>query len=612
MINSHPHRFTITGILLGAACLAVIAQMVHIQTSSAKAFEQQKQLYSGELRKIYPARGLIYDRWGHLLAGNEQMYEVGVDLQLVENPQTIAATLANILGSDYTYVLGRASIQFIEGKSQYAVLADFVSSEKIDELKKAVDAWENGPKPKHPTKDTPSLAGLTWSPHLSRSYPEKTVGSNILGFYSFRDRGDGRGFYGVEEKYNDRLAGTPQDIYVPFDPYQAKGVPEVPPGDSLILTIDRAIQASVEEILDKAIQSTGSASGTIVVMDPMTGELLAIATTPRMDPNEYWKYADTFPKAVPYDRAVSETYEPGSVFKVLTMAGALDSGTVTPETSFVDTGVFEIGGGYIYNWNGGAWGPQNMVGCMQHSLNVCLAWVASKMGTTNFYNYMRAFGIGHLTGVDLAGEAYGPLRVPGDSNWYKLDLGTNAFGQGIATTPMQMVMAVSAVANNEGKMMAPHVLRAVISNDHQYPTQPQVTGIPITAETARTLTGMLARSLEKESSDALVEGYRVAGKTGTAEIPTPTGYSDALTNASFVGWGPVDDPRFLVYVWLEKPTTSKWGSVVASPIFRDVVKKLVVLMDIPPDDIRQQLAAQAQEASKSVSAAADPNGAQGR
>jgi cell division protein FtsI/penicillin-binding protein 2 len=271
------------------------------------------------------------------------------------------------------------------------------------------------------------------------------------------------------------------------------------------------------------------------------------------------------------------------------MASALDKGAVKPDTPFNDTGSFLIGGFYIHNWDGGAWGPQDMVGCMQHSLNVCLAWVATQLGTDNFYNYIRAFGIGHTTGIDLAGEVNYPLRLPGDNQWYDVDLGTNSFGQGIAVTPIQIATAISAVAN-DGKMMAPHVLKAMVDNGRQYNTTPQVMGTPISADTAHTLTSMLVTSLEKESSDALVPGYTVAGKTGTAEIPGPSGYSTSLTNASFVGWGPADDPKFLVYIWLEKPTSSQWGSVVAAPVFSDVVKKLVVLMNIPPDDVRKQLA----------------------
>jgi cell division protein FtsI/penicillin-binding protein 2 len=307
-----------------------------------------------------------------------------------------------------------------------------------------------------------------------------------------------------------------------------------------------------------------------------------------MDLNEYWRYGEVFKGATPFNRAVSETYEPGSVFKILTMASALDKGAVKPETEFLDTGVFEIGGTFIYNWNRAAWGPQDMQGCMQHSLNVCLAWVASKLGTKDFYDYMRAFGIGHLTGVDLAGENPGRLKSPGDADWYDADLGTNAFGQGVAVTPLQLASAATAIAN-DGKLLAPHVVRAVVKDGQQYDIPPRLVGLPISKQTANMFSEMLARSLEEEASDALVEGYRVAGKTGTAEIPTPYGYSASVTNASFVGWGPVDDPQFLVYIWLEEPTSSIWGSIVAAPVFSTVVERLVVLMDIPPDSVRKKL-----------------------
>jgi len=169
-----------------------------------------------------------------------------------------------------------------------------------------------------------------------------------------------------------------------------------------------------------------------------------------------------------------------------------------------------------------------------------------------------------------------------------MDLATNSFGQGIAVTPIQMVAAVSAVAN-EGKMMLPHVVKSVVDQGQQYNVNPQVVNSPISAETAETMTQMLTFTLEEEASGALVEGYSIAGKTGTGDIPTEFGYTSELTNASFVGWGPSDDPKFVVYVWIEKPTISRWGSVVAAPVFRDVVEQLVVLMKIPPDDIRLRL-----------------------
>jgi cell division protein FtsI/penicillin-binding protein 2 len=276
------------------------------------------------------------------------------------------------------------------------------------------------------------------------------------------------------------------------------------------------------------------------------------------------------------------------VFKVITMAAALETGAVKPETTFYDTGSIECGGYWIHNWNYGAWGEQSMQGCMQHSLNVCLAWVATEMGNEKFYDSMQKFGIGHRTGVDLAEEVPGRLKIPGDEDWYEVELCTNAFGQGVAVTPIQMITAIGAVAN-DGKMMQPHVLRAYIDRGAQYVMPTNILGTPITEQTAHTLTDMLAASLEEEASDALVPGYRIAGKTGTASISTPNGYDPDWTNASFVGWGPVDDPKFLVYIWLEKPASSEWGSVVAAPVFRKVFERLVVLTNLPPDDVRKQM-----------------------
>jgi cell division protein FtsI/penicillin-binding protein 2 len=274
--------------------------------------------------------------------------------------------------------------------------------------------------------------------------------------------------------------------------------------------------------------------------------------------------------------------------KVLTMAAALDMGLVKPETTYVDTGSIQVGGFTIQNWDKEAWGEQNMVGCLQHSLNVCMAWISTQMGPTAFYGYMERFGFGHPTGVDLAGEAMGRLKTPGDSDWYNVDLGTNAFGQGVTATPLQMLMAASAIAN-DGKMVTPHILYSMLRDGHQYNVPSQYGGSPITAQTAHTLSEMLAQSLNAESSEALLSGYRVAGKTGTAQIPTEFGYDPSVTNASFIGWGPVDDPQFMIYVWLNAPTSSIWGSQTAAPTFSKVAEQTVILLNIPPDNVRFQL-----------------------
>jgi cell division protein FtsI/penicillin-binding protein 2 len=216
---------------------------------------------------------------------------------------------------------------------------------------------------------------------------------------------------------------------------------------------------------------------------------------------------------------------------------------------------------------------------MKYSLNVCLASKAIELGSETYYKYLLRFGIGQLTGIDLAYEESGILRLPGDKNWFESDLGTNAFGQALAVTPVQMIMAISAMAN-DGQMVYPHVMRAMVTNGVQTTPPYLAVDMPVSAETAHEMTEMLSVSLEEESSVALVPGYRVAGKTGTAEIPT---------HASFVGWGPVDDPKFLVYVWLEKPTSSIWGSVVAAPVFREVFTEAVRLYNVPPDEVRMNL-----------------------
>lgn len=574
------------------AGIAIIIQLVRINyTTYASELIAKSEDYQGVNKLVYPPRGTIYDRTGHILATNQVGYELGIDLKHVIDPESIAFAIATLVEDvEYADVYTIANTGQREQENRYFVLSSYVSKEIIQEIE---NLEENYALRRAETKSIkPSLNGLVWTPMSQRAYPEGTLAANILGFYNYFSRETAQGVYGVEEAYNRLLSGKPKTVYMPNDPYLVETLPEINPGASLVLTIDREIQKMLEDTLVKAMDWSGAEGGTIIVSDPETGEILGMASTPFFDPNKYWEYQETFPGITPYNRAIGTAYEPGSVFKVITMAAALDSGEVTPESTYNDfSGVFWVDNTWpIYNWDGGAWGEQTMLGCMQYSLNVCLAHVAiDELGDELFYHYLQSFGFGRSTGIDLASEANYPLRLPDNNQWVVLDLATNSFGQGIAVTPIQMVTAISAVAN-EGKMMTPHVVRSVIDQGQQYNVNPQVINTPISAETAKTLTDMLAIALEEEASIALVEGYRVAGKTGTGEIPTELGYTSSLTNTSFVGWGPADDPKFIVYVWLEKPTISKWGSEVAAPIFSDVVEKLVVLMKIPPDSIRLGIA----------------------
>lgn len=566
--------------LLGFVSVSIILQIIRIQNSpEAAIFRQQAAEYANVLKTYYPERGETYDRNGHLLAGNKTVYEVGVELRDAKNKHAIALTVGVQLGlnPDDLY---RQMMNPPDGV-QYLVLDDYVDSDKaaqLQQLKVTADAQAA-------EGQTSSLAGLEFKAHPQRSYPEGTLAANVLGFVNR----EGRGYFGIEEKYNNLLAGSPIQIWVPTDPNKAFDIPRVPNGTTLVLTLDRDLQADVERILDESLTRYGALHGTIVVMDPRNGEILALASSPRMDLNQFWNYSLIYQNASEYDRAVSMPYEPGSVIKILTVAAALDSGTATPSSSYLDSGELLVGGATIHNWDNQAWGQQDIIGCLQHSLNICMAWLSNKMGPQIYYGYMNRFGLGHLTGIDLAGEAAGRLKIPGDGDWYPVDLATNAFGQGISVTPIQMMMAASAIAN-DGRMVTPHVLYAMMRDGRQYSVPPQYAGSPISTETAHTLNQMLAVSLENESSSALVPGYRMAGKTGTAQIPGDYGYLYGVTNASFIGWGPVDDPRFMVYVWLERPSASIWGSETAAPVFSQVAEKTVLLLNVPPDNVRQQIA----------------------
>lgn len=569
-------------ILLAFVSVIVLGQMIRIQHSKeAEVFRAQAEQYAGKWQTFYPERGEIYDRDGHLLAGNEAVYTVGVNIGDMEDAHTIALTLNTYLGLNYDEVI--QSLLNPDGLS-FITLANYVEAEDAAVLmdlqkKMAADALA--------INQHSALDGLEFQPHLQRSYPENALGSNIVGFVNR----EGKGYFGVEEKYNDLLAGNPVQVWVPEDPNRAAEIPRVSNGTTLVLTIDRDLQAAAEESLDQALFDYGAQNGTIVIMDPRTGEILAMATSPRLDLNQFWNYPFVYDQSYEFNPAISMQYEPGSVFKILTMAAALDMGIVAPNTLYNDTGSIKVGGALIQNWDRRPWGTQDMIGCLQHSLNVCHAWLSTSMGESNFYRYMQGFGIGHPTGIDLSGESSGRLKLPGDDDWYPVDLGTNAFGQGVAVTPIQMLTAASALAN-DGRIVIPHVLYAMVRDGRQFNIAPIYGGNPVGPQAARTVTEMLAISLENEASMALVPGYRIAGKTGTAQIPVDGYYDPNSTNASFIGWGPVDSPQFMIYVWLERPTISTWANDTAAPLFSEIAQKTVILLGIPPDAIRLQIANQ--------------------
>jgi cell division protein FtsI/penicillin-binding protein 2 len=434
--------------------------------------------------------------------------------------------------------------------------------------------------------------GLECVPHPKRVYPNGPLFAHTLGIVTLM----GDGFYGVEGYHNQMLKGSlgleigerdPFGFLLPL-PFQDQAPAQL--GSSLVLTLDKNIQFIVEQELVRALEAFDAESGTVIVMDPKTGAILANVSYPAYDPNDF-AGAEASLLA---DPAVSGMWEPGSIFKIVTWGAGLDTGTISPGTTLYDDGSLEVGGRTIQNWDRQGHGLVTMTDGLVDSLNTVAAFISTSMGKETFYNYLRRFGFGSLTDVDLASEGPGMMKLPGDSNWFPSELGTNSFGQGIAVTPMQMVTAASAVANR-GVLMKPHVVYQYLKDEgdgHKRVIQvePTIVRHAISEETAATLTEMLVEVVERGATEARVPGYRIAGKTGTAQVPTAYGYHPNDTVASFVGFAPADDPQFIVLVKLDKPQTSPWGSHTAAPTFRAIAERLFVYMHIPPDDTLSDLA----------------------
>jgi cell division protein FtsI/penicillin-binding protein 2 len=529
---------------------------------------------------------LIYDRDGRLMATNTTWYLADVEIRQMTQASRveIPALLAGLLTLPYEDLQEQVG-RIWEGTdpirirltreddagARWPIWIDQGAADVIDNLQRNSNEID--------------LSGLALVPNNRRFYPAGSIAGHVLGFVNQQ----GRGFYGIEGYYDDWLSGQPIEVERIYIPPEARLQPNPPAGVNLVLTIDLEVQQMVEEVLEKAVQNSLSESGQIIVMDPRSGEILAMGAWPQLDPNDYesWLLQDDDEAPLVIGPAVAAQYEPGSTFKVLTMAAAIDAEVVEPNDIYVDTGMIEIGGHEVQNWDEEAWGPQTMVGCLMHSLNVCLAYVgAEELGATLLYPYLADFGIGHMTGIDLEGEVPGQLRTPRHPDWTEADLGTNSFGQGVSVTPIQLIAAVGAIAN-EGVMVQPHVVRQVVGPRGVYWPNHPVLGRPLSAEASETLTQMLWESLQGETNYVQVEGYALAGKTGTAQIPTGFGYDERWTVASFVGWGPIAEPQFVVLVRLDRPRSSPWGSIVAAPVFEEVVSRLVVLLEIPPDSMRE-------------------------
>jgi cell division protein FtsI/penicillin-binding protein 2 len=353
-------------------------------------------------------------------------------------------------------------------------------------------------------------------------------------------------------------------------------------GADVTLTIDTAVQRIVEDVLTTTIAEQQATGGTIIVQDPKTGAILGMASYPTYDPNHF---GDAPSASVFLNPAVSSVYEPGSTFKSIVMAIGIDDGVVTPDTLHNDApGYVEVPGfPPITNNNGRVWGWETMWNVLEHSTNLGAIFVAQHIGRERFYERMLDFGIGNPTGIDLQGEESGILRLPNGPGWNDTLYYTNAFGQGVAITPIQLVNAVSAIING-GYLMRPHVVAEIRRGDVVQTVEPEVVRQVISQQSSLTMRAMLESVVVNGTGIyADVPGYRIGGKTGTAQIPSPDGgYIDEATIASMVGFGPVEDPQFTVLVKIDWPKDSPWGETVAGPALAEVFQRLFLLYGIAP------------------------------
>ncbi len=438
------------------------------------------------------------------------------------------------------------------------------------------------------------LPGLRLVYEPMRFYPQGFTAAQVVGALNL----NGEGVSGIEAYYDTALRGTEGRIEGEFDPARnpmATSLARVLPpqdGANLQLTIDPFIQQIAERELQQAVQEQQADGGTIIVLDPRTGAILAMTSWPFFDPNRWQEYP---PEVYGRNPAIGTVYEPGSTFKIITAAAALSSGVVTTTTTVDDTGWLVRYGQPLRNFDATPRGPLTLAGMLYYSSNVAALQFNELVGPESYYRTLTRFGFGQPTGVDLAGEESGIVNFYGSSGYNPLTFLINAYGQGISVTPLQLVQAAAAIAN-DGVMMRPYVVQQVCRGKECVRTEPQVVGKPIEASIAQAVREMMVDAANHYApviwgprtgswrDQWLVPGYRVGAKTGTASIPLPGGgYDPSYTIGSVLGIAPVDEPRFVVLVKIDRPKKDTLGVLTAIPVYYNLVDQLLRYAHIPPD-----------------------------
>ena len=581
-------RFVFIQILFIIFAAALVGRLLYWQVIKhdflvAKASEQH------EIATIIEAtRGKIFSSDGSLLVGNEPAFLLFANLNEFKESSFEEDDIEEV-AQEITESLFPEILQNQKDPKKLSESAkESIFDEEVKRIVKKLNS-ENlvwvpiAKKISETTKGAIQkleIKGLGFEDLSKRYYPEGNLASQLLGFVGKNEDGLDTGYFGLEGYYNDQLSGKPGRLIQELD---ASGNPILTndqdgsfptDGFDLTTTIDRNVQYVIEEILEKGVKKYGAKSGSVVILDPKTGSIISMANFPNFDPNRW----QAFEEEDFQNQSISQVYEPGSTFKLVTVASALDAQVVKPDTICPCKGPIKISGYEIQTFNNKYNPNSSVVEILQHSDNVGAGFISEKLGKDKFLEYIDNFSFGTTFGTDLQGEEAGIIKER--QNWSDVDLITASFGQGLSVTALQMTSALGVIAN-DGRLMKPYLVKKITTNDSEIEIKPEEIRRVISTDTAKVMKELLLSAVEGgEAKNLIPKGYRVAGKTGTAQVAIGGSYDPSKAVASFVGFGPVESPKFVAIVKYVNPTPI-YGAETAEPTFFDIAKKLYPYWGIP-------------------------------
>ena len=556
--SGHKRRTAIVVIVINIALFILVARLFHVQIlQNKKLSEEAKKIHKMRISST-AERGKIYDRNRRELAINMKTYTLYIRPKKVDDPKNVSEQLGRVLLKDPERILRQ-----IQSRKRLFTLSRKLSSEAY----KKISALE--------------LKCVQLCPKSARFYPKGTLGSHVIGFIS----SDNKGLEGAEKFFEHELGGKTSCYITSKDARGREVIPfgshisSLPDGADIVLTIDEIIQHILERELNKLVEEFSPKSVTGIVMNPNTGEIFAMANRPAYDPNNAGSSTSDYRR----NRAVTDAYEPGSTFKIITAAAALNNKVFEPEdTIFAENGSYRFMRHTIHDHD--PYGEITFRQAIEVSSNIAFSKIGAKIGAEELYKYIRTFGFGAKTGIKLPGEAKGLLRSL--SRWSKLSVGVIPFGQEISVTPLQLITAISAVANG-GNLMAPMIVSRMEDKNGKIKKEfkSRVVHRVISSKTSRVLSEILTGVVKSGTGiNAQIGGYTIAGKTGTAQKYIPgKGYSSKKYVASFIGFLPVPNPEIAILIMVNEPRGAYYGSIVAAPAFRNVAQGVARYLNIFPD-----------------------------